>query len=292
MFQGSMVALVTPMQSDGSVDDGALSQLIEFHVKNSTDAIIAVGTTGESATLDEHEHCALVKRIVELTAGRVPIIAGSGANSTTEAISLTRCAKEAGADACLLVTPYYNKPTQEGLYLHHKAIAEAVDIPQILYNVPGRTAVDMLPETIARLAKISNIVGVKEATGDTTRITDIITRCGNDFDVYSGDDATALEAILLGAKGDISVTANLAPAEMHEMCKAALAGDRETAAAINENLIGLHENLFLEANPIPVKWALYEMGLIPKGIRLPLTVFSDACHETLRKAMHQAKVLP
>ncbi|MDH5259477.1 MAG: 4-hydroxy-tetrahydrodipicolinate synthase, partial [Gammaproteobacteria bacterium] len=192
MFQGSMVALVTPMQSDGTVDDNALSQLIEFHVKNSTDAIIAVGTTGESATLDEHEHCTLVKRIVELAAGRVPVIAGTGANSTTEAITLTTCAKDAGADACLLVTPYYNKPTQEGLYLHHKAIAEAVDIPQILYNVPGRTAVDMLPETIERLSKISNIVGVKEATGDISRITDIIARCGDDFDVYSGDDATAM----------------------------------------------------------------------------------------------------
>ena len=287
-----MVALVTPMQSDGSVDDNALSQLIEFHVKNGTDAIIAVGTTGESATLDEHEHCALVKRIVELAAGRVPIIAGTGANSTTEAITLTTCAKDAGADACLLVTPYYNKPTQEGLYLHHKTIAEAVDIPQILYNVPGRTAVDMLPETIERLAKISNIVGVKEATGDVSRITDIINRCGEDFDVYSGDDATAMEAILLGAKGDISVTANVAPAEMHEMCLAALNGDREKAASINENLMGLHENLFLEANPIPVKWALSEMGMMPTGIRLPLTVFSEQYHEILRSAMRQAKVLP
>ena len=291
MFQGSMVALVTPMQSDGSVDDAALAQLIEFHVKNGTDAIIAVGTTGESATLDEHEHCILVKRIVELVAGRVPVIAGTGANSTTEAITLTRCAKEAGADACLLVTPYYNKPTQEGLYLHHKEIAKAVDIPQILYNVPGRTAVDMLPETIERLSKISNIVGVKEATGDVTRITDIINRCGADFDVYSGDDATAMEAILLGANGDISVTANLVPAEMHEMCMAALNGEREKASAINESLLGLHEKLFLEANPIPVKWALFEMGLIPKGIRLPLTVFSDQYHETLRQAMRQANVL-
>lgn len=291
MFQGSMVALVTPMQSDGSVDDGALAQLIEFHVKNGTDAIIAVGTTGESATLNEHEHCTLVKRIVELAAGRVPIIAGTGANSTTEAITLTTCAKDAGADACLLVTPYYNKPTQEGLYLHHKAIAEAVDIPQILYNVPGRTAVDMLPETVERLSKIPNIIGIKEATGDISRITDIIARCDDDFEVYSGDDATAMEAILSGAKGDISVTANLAPAEMHEMCTAALKGEREKAASINENLMGLHENLFLEANPIPVKWALFEMGLIPAGIRLPMTVFSEQYHETLRQAMRQAKVL-
>jgi len=292
MFQGSMVALVTPMQSDGSVDGAALAQLIEFHVKNGTDAIIAVGTTGESATLDEHEHCQLVKQIVELVAGRVPVIAGTGANSTTEAITLTRCAKDAGADACLLVTPYYNKPTQEGLYLHHKAIAEAVDIPQILYNVPGRTAVDMLPETIERLSKVSNIIGVKEATGDVSRVTDIIARCGGDFDVYSGDDATAMEAILSGAKGDISVTANVAPAEMHEMCTAALKGDRDKAALINKNLMGLHENLFLEANPIPVKWALLEMGIIPAGIRLPLTVFSEQYHETLRQAMRQAKVLP
>ena len=290
MFQGSMVALVTPMQSDGSIDDDALAQLIEFHVKNGTDAIVAVGTTGESATLDEREHCSLVKRIVELAAGRVPIIAGTGANSTTEAITLTTCAKDAGADACLLVTPYYNKPTQEGLYLHYKAIAEAVDIPQILYNVPGRTAVDMLPETVERLAKISNIIGVKEATGDISRISDIIARCGDDFDVYSGDDATAMEAILAGAKGDISVTANLAPAEMHDMCTAALAGDSEKAAAINKNLMGLHENLFLEANPIPVKWALFEMGLIPAGIRLPMTVFSAQYHEKLRQAMRQAKV--
>lgn len=291
MFQGSMVALVTPMQSDGTVDDGALTQLIEFHVKNSTDAIIAVGTTGESATLNEQEHCALVKRIVELAAGRIPVIAGTGANSTVEAITLTRCAKEAGVDACLLVTPYYNKPTQEGLYLHYKAVAEAVDIPQILYNVPGRTAVDMLPETVERLSEITNIIGVKEATGDISRITDIISRCGKEFEVYSGDDATALDAILAGAKGDISVTANIAPAEMHEMCTAALNADVEKATAINKNLRGLHEKLFLESSPIPVKWALFEMGLIPAGIRLPLTVFSGQHHDTLRQAMRQAKIL-
>ena len=291
MFQGSMVALVTPMQPDGSIDDSALTQLIEFHVKNGTDAIIAVGTTGESATLDEHEHCTLVKRIVELAAGRVPVIAGTGANSTTEAIALTRCAKEAGADACLLVTPYYNKPTQEGLYLHHKAVAEAVDIPQILYNVPGRTAVDMLPETVERLAKLPNIIGIKEATGDVARITDIISRCGEDFDVYSGDDATAMEAILSGARGDISVTANVAPADMHAMCKAALEGDRATATEINNRLMGLHQSLFLESNPIPVKWALAEMGMMTDGIRLPLTVLSAPYHETLRQAMRQAGVL-
>ena len=291
MFQGSMVALVTPMQPDGSIDDSALTQLIEFHVKNGTDAIIAVGTTGESATLDEHEHCTLVKRIVELAAGRVPVIAGTGANSTTEAIALTRCAKEAGADACLLVTPYYNKPTQEGLYQHHKAVAEAVDIPQILYNVPGRTAVDMLPETVERLAKLPNIIGIKEATGDIARITDIISRCGEDFEVYSGDDATAMEAILSGARGDISVTANVAPADMHAMCKAALEGDRATASEINDRLMGLHQSLFLESNPIPVKWALSEMGMMADGIRLPLTILSAPYHETLRQAMRQAGVL-
>ncbi len=291
MFQGSMVALVTPMQPDGSVDDAALAQLIEFHVKNGTDAIIAVGTTGESATLDESEHCALVKQIVDLAAGRVPVIAGTGANSTTEAISLTRCAKQAGADACLLVTPYYNKPTQHGLYLHHKAVAEAVDIPQILYNVPGRTAVDMLPETVEKLAKLANIVGIKEATGDIERIKEIIQRCGEAFEVYSGDDATAMEAILAGARGDISVTANVAPAEMHEMCLAALQGDADKAAQINDRLMGLHQHLFLEANPIPVKWALYEMGMIADGIRLPLTVFSEHYHDTLRQAMRQAGVL-
>ena len=291
MFQGSMVALVTPMQPDGSVDDAALAQLIEFHVENGTDAIVAVGTTGESATLDEHEHCVLVKRIVELVAGRVPVIAGTGANSTVEAISLTRCAKDAGADACLLVSPYYNKPTQEGLFLHHKAIAEAVNIPQILYNVPGRTAVDMLPETVERCSKIPNIIGIKEATGDISRITEIISRCGQDFEVFSGDDATAMEAIFAGARGDISVTANLAPADMHVMCIAALNGEREKAQSLNEKLMGLHVNLFLEANPIPVKWALFEMGLIPSGIRLPMTVFSKQHHETLRLAMRQAKVL-
>lgn len=291
MFQGSMVALVTPMRADGSVDDEALAQLIEFHIKNSTDAIIAVGTTGESATLDENEHCALVKQIVDLAAGRIPVIAGTGANSTHEAITLTQCAKKAGADACLLVTPYYNKPTQEGLYQHHLKIAESVDIPQILYNVPGRTAVDMLPETVERLSTVSNIVGIKEATGDISRISEIISRCGEDFEVYSGDDATAMQAILAGAKGDISVTANLAPAEMHEMCTAALNGEKDKANEINERLMGLHQNLFLEANPIPVKWALFEMGMIPEGIRLPLTFFSSEYHETLRQAMRQANVI-
>jgi len=274
MFQGSMVALVTPMHDDGSLDLESLAKLVEFHIENQTDAIVAVGTTGESATLDEDEHCRVVKHVVELSRGRIPVIAGTGSNSTREAIALTRCAKQAGADACLLVTPYYNKPPQEGLYQHFKAVAEAVDIPQILYNVPGRTAVDMLPETVARLAEIPNIIGIKEATGDIERCRDIIDRCGTEFEVYSGDDGTAMELILAGARGDISVTANVAPRLMHEMCQAALAGNRDTASGINEQLLGLHQKLFLEANPIPVKWALYDMGLMPAGIRLPLTVLS------------------
>lgn len=291
MFHGSMVALVTPMFEDGSLDFESLDKLIEYHIENKTDAIIAVGTTGESATLDEEEHCATIKRAVQTSAGRIPIIAGTGSNSTREAIQLTQCAMEAGADACLLVTPYYNKPTQEGLYLHYREIAKAVAIPQILYNVPGRTACDMLPETIARLAEIPNIIGVKEATGDLGRAELIIELCGDKLDVYSGDDATAMDLILMGGKGDISVTANVAPLAMHNMCKAALEGDLETAAAINEPLLALHENLFLEANPIPVKWALYEMGLIKAGIRLPMTLFSETHHEALRQALKQANLL-
>ena len=290
MFSGSMVALVTPMHKDGSVDQESLARLVEFHVENGTDAIVAVGTTGESATLNEQEHCQTIKQIVELANNRVPVIAGTGANSTSEAIELTKCAMDAGADACLLVTPYYNKPTQEGLYQHFKTIAENVAIPQILYNVPGRTAVDMLPETVARLADIANIVGIKEATGDLQRGKQIMDECGDKLDVYSGDDATAMELILMGAKGDISVTANVAPKLMHEMCAAALAGDRETARRINERLIPLHQKLFVESNPIPVKWALYDMGLIPEGIRLPLTVLDAKYHEVIRDAVKQASL--
>jgi len=291
MFHGSRVALVTPMQADGVVDDDALDRLVDFHVENGTDAIIAVGTTGESATLDEKEHCDVIRRVVDRAAGRIPVIAGTGANSTREAIDLTRCAMGAGADACLLVTPYYNKPTQEGLYLHFRAVADAVSIPQILYNVPGRTAVDMLPETVARLADISNIVGIKEATGDLARGREILERCGDKLDLYSGDDATAMELILAGAKGDISVTANVAPRDMHEMCAAALRGDRLEAERINNQLMPLHQNLFLEANPIPVKRALVEMGLISEGIRLPLTPLAESCRAPLREAMRQAGVL-
>jgi len=291
MFHGSMVALVTPMQLDGTLDEAGLLALVEWHIEQGTDAIVAVGTTGESATLDHKEHCHVIRIVVEKAAGRIPVIAGTGANSTTEAIDLTRCAMEAGADACLLVTPYYNKPTQEGLYLHYKAVAEAVPVPQILYNVPGRTACDMLPETVARLADIPNIVGIKEATGSVERAREILEACGDKIDLYSGDDATALDCILAGGKGDISVTANIAPKAMHEMCAAALAGDGARAREINAPLEGLHSNLFLEANPIPVKWALMEMNMIDRGIRLPMTILSDQYHEPLRQAMRDAGVL-
>ncbi|MFZ5594072.1 MAG: 4-hydroxy-tetrahydrodipicolinate synthase [Pseudomonadota bacterium] len=291
MFYGSMVALVTPMHEDGALDHESLARLIEFHVDNGTDAIVAVGTTGESATLDMEEHCGVLREVVELVRNRIPVIAGTGANSTKEAIELTRGAMEAGADAALLVTPYYNKPTQEGLYLHYKAIAEAVPIPQILYNVPGRTACDMLPETVERLSVISNIVGIKEATGNLERGREILERCGDRLDLYSGDDATAVDLILMGAKGDISVTANVAPRAMHEMCAAALRGDREQAHAINRRLMPLHQTLFVESNPIPVKWALHELGLIPSGIRLPLTPLSPRHHAAVRQAMQEAGVL-
>ena len=291
MFQGSMVALVTPMREDGAIDEGGMQRLIDFHVDNHSDALIAVGTTGESATLNEAEHCHLLHRTVEMAAGRIPVIAGTGANSTREAIDLTRCAMDAGVDACLLVTPYYNKPTQEGLYQHYRAVAEAVPVPQILYNVPGRTAVDMLPETVERLAPIDNIIGIKEATGDMARARQLIACCGEWLDIYSGDDATAMELMLLGGKGNISVTANVAPQAMHDMCAAALAGDRAAASAINAPLEGLHERLFVESNPIPVKWALSEMGLIPAGIRLPLTPLASEYHETVRQALRQAGII-
>jgi len=290
MFQGSMVALVTPMHADGSLDKGALRRLVDFQIENGTTAIVSVGTTGESPTLDMDEHCQVIRLTVEYAAGRVPVIAGTGANSTTEAIELTACARQYGAAACLLVTPYYNKPTQEGLFLHHKAIAEAVDIPQILYNVPGRTACDMLAATVARLAKVPNIVGIKEATGNLDRAREILQQVPKNFELYSGDDATARECILLGGKGVISVTANVAPRAMQDMCTAALKGDAQAARAIDDRLMGLHKNLFVEANPIPVKWALEQMGLIEGGIRLPLTRLSPACHETVRQAMRAAGI--
>ncbi|NOY61934.1 MAG: 4-hydroxy-tetrahydrodipicolinate synthase [Gammaproteobacteria bacterium] len=291
MFHGSMVALATPMRADGSLDDESLSQLVEFHIEKGTDAIVAVGTTGESATLDMKEHCAVIRRVVDQVKGRIPVIAGTGANSTKEAVELTEGAMTAGVDACLLVTPYYNKPSQEGLFQHHKRVADSVPIPQILYNVPGRTACDMLPQTVERLAQVSNIVGIKEATGDIGRAREIISRCGDSMDVYSGDDLTTLQLIEVGAKGAISVTANVAPAAMHEMCRLALNGDIAAARAINERLIALHQALFLESNPIPVKWALSTMGLIPDGIRLPLTTLAAEHHEALRQALKQADLL-
>lgn len=286
-----MVALVTPMFADGSVDFDSLSKLVEMHIENGTAAIVSMGTTGESATLDMDEHCEVIRRTVEMAAGRIPVIGGTGSNSTTEAIELTRCAQQGGADACLLVAPYYNKPTQQGLYLHHKLIAESVDIPQILYNVPGRTVCDMLPETVARLAEIPNIVGIKEATGSLERMREILSRVPDDFDLYSGDDETGVEFMLQGGHGVISVTNNVAPKAMAAVCEAALAGDREKAVELNRPLEGLHRNLFLEANPIPVKWALNAMGLIPEGIRLPLTPLSKEFHEPLRNALRDAGVL-
>jgi len=290
MFRGSMVAVVTPMQADGALDFAALAQLVEFHIENGTDALIAVGTTGESATLDFEEHIAVVSKVVELVRRRIPVIAGTGANSTREALHLTQRAMAAGADACLLVTPYYNKPTQEGLYRHYKLIADSVPIPQILYNVPGRTACDMQPETVERLADTPNIVGIKEAS-TLERIQELVRRCGDRLDVYSGDDGIAAEAILSGAKGNISVTANVAPRLMHEMCAAALAGDRARTEAINQQVAGLHKALFLESNPIPVKWAVSQLGLIPPGIRLPLTLLSEQFQPAVRAAMQQAGVL-
>ncbi|MCF7965907.1 MAG: 4-hydroxy-tetrahydrodipicolinate synthase [Methylobacter tundripaludum] len=291
MIQGSIVALVTPMDERGAVDKESLKKLVEFHIAEGTDALVAVGTTGESATLDEHEHCDVIKSIVDYASGRIPVIAGTGANATTEAINLTRLAKEAGADACLIVTPYYNKPTQEGLYLHYKAIADAVDIPQILYNVPGRTACDMLPETVGRLSHIKNIVGVKEATGDLSRVKAIRDLTGDDFAIYTGDDATSREFCLLGGNGSITVTGNVAPKLVHEMIMAAIDGDNETALAIDKKLMSLHKNLFIQSNPIPVKWAVAEMGLMGKGIRLPLTWLTEDCFDAVRDAMRQAEVV-
>jgi 4-hydroxy-tetrahydrodipicolinate synthase len=288
MFQGSMVAVVTPMNEDDSVDEASLRRLVDFHVDNKTNGIIAVGTTGESATLKHDEHCEVIRIVVEQAAGRIPVIAGTGSNSTTEAIDYTRCAAKVGADACLLVTPYYNKPTQEGLYQHYKKVAEAVPIPQLLYNVPGRTACDMQPATVKRLAEIDNIIGIKEAVGDVTRMRELVALANDNFAIYSGDDATAMELLLLGGKGAISVTANVAPKAMHEMCQLALAGDRKGAEAINQRLMGLHQKLFVEANPIPVKWAVHTLGLIPPGIRLPLTPLSENYHDVVKQAMQQA----
>ncbi|MDT8283446.1 MAG: 4-hydroxy-tetrahydrodipicolinate synthase [Gammaproteobacteria bacterium] len=291
-FGGSMVALVTPMQADGSVDFQSLAKLVEFHIENNTSAIVTVGTTGESATLDMNEHCEVIARTVEMVGGRIPVIAGTGANSTWEAIELTHCAQQGGADACLLVAPYYNKPPQQGLYLHYKKVAESIDIPQILYNVPGRTAVDILPETVKRLAEIDNIIGIKDATGDLNRLAELQAVLGDaEFDLYGGDDATGTEFMLRGGDGVISVTNNVAPKAMAAMCSAALDGDRELAESLNQPLTGLHSRLFIQSSPIPVKWALAEMKLILPYIRLPLVELAEQYHQLLREAMQQAGVL-
>lgn len=289
MTRGSIVAMATPMLADGEVDDEGLKRLVDFHVEHGTDAIVAVGTTGESATLDEDEHCEVIRKVVEAAGKRVPVIGGTGGNATTEALRLTRGAVAAGVDACLLVTPYYNKPTQEGLYQHFKLVAESVPIPQILYNVPSRTACDMLPDTVERLSHIDNIVGIKEATGDIDRIHDLVGRCGDDFSIYSGEDWLSMETILAGGAGVISVTANVAPAAMHDMCECALARDREGAECIDARLQPLHKALFLESNPIPVKWALQDMGLIGSGIRLPLTPLSEQHYDAVREARRNAQ---
>ena len=290
MFQGSMVALATPMTPSGDVDKPALEALVGFHLDNKTDAIVAMGTTGESATFSHKEHREVVKMIISLVAGKIPVIAGAGSNSTSEALELTQAAKADGADAVLLVTPYYNKPPQEGLYQHHKLIAEQVDIPQILYNVPGRTSVDMLPETVERLSLLENIIGIKEATGDLERAKDILNRCSSDFDLITGDDATAMEFILLGGKGDISVTANVAPALMHQMCMAALAGDRVLAEQLNSKVALLNSHLFVEANPIPVKWLLHKMGYGSNAMRLPLVPLAVEYHSDVKLAALAADI--
>lgn len=291
MLTGSLVAIVTPMHDDGSLDLASLKNLIDFHVAAGTDGIVIVGTTGESPTVDVEEHCLLIKTTVEHVAKRIPVIAGTGANSTKEAIALTQKAKELGADACLLVAPYYNKPTQEGLYQHFAAVAQAVDIPQIIYNVPGRTGCDIQNDTALRLAQLSNIVGIKDATGGIERGTDLLLRAPKDFAIYSGDDATGMALMLLGGHGVISVTANVAPAAMHELCVEAMAGHVKEACAINARLFALHQKLFVEANPIPAKWVLQQMGMIKTGIRLPLVNLSTQYHAVLTAAMKQAGIL-
>ena len=290
MLQGSIVAIVTPMHADGSLDIPGMCKLIDWHIAEGTDGIVIVGTTGESATVSVDEHCALIKLAVEHTHGRIPVIAGTGGNSTAEAIRLTEYAKEVGADAVLLVVPYYNRPTQEGMYRHFKAIAEAVELPIILYNVPGRTVADMSNETIVRLAQIPNIVGVKDATGNIGRGIELLRLVPPSFAVYSGDDPTAMALMFCGGHGNISVTANVAPRAMHELCVAAMKGDIATAIAVNNRLLPLHQKLFVEPNPVPVKWALAEMGMMPAGIRLPLVALADEYHDTVRGALREAGV--
>ena len=291
MLTGSMVAMVTPMNEDGSVDWPALERLVDHHLEQGTDAIVSVGTTGESATLDHDEHGEVIAKTVQAVNGRIPVIGGTGANSTAEAISLTRRAAAAGVDACLLVVPYYNKPPQEGLYQHFKAVAEAVAIPQILYNVPGRTALDMHNDTTLRLTAIDNIVGIKDATNDLDRGRDLIARCPGDFAIYSGEDGTACQLMLAGGKGTISVTANAAPELMHQMCTAAVAGDTDEALALNERLSDLHVAMFLESNPIPAKWAVQQQGYIGGGIRLPLGAIVSPAPAAVRAAMVKVGVL-
>ena len=290
MLKGSMVALITPMLGDGAIDYPALRKLVDFHARSGTDGIVSVGTTGESATLTIDEQLEVIARTVDFADGRLPVIAGTGGNSTAEAVELTSGAAALGAHACLLVVPYYNKPTQHGLYRHFRHIAEAVDIPQILYNVPSRTALDMLNDTVVELAAIPNIVGIKDATSDIPRVADFKRRCGPDFAVYSGNDDTALELVRAGGHGCISVTANVAPKQMHDMLMAAIQGDMDTATKINQRLEPLHAALFLESNPIPAKWAVHEMGYVEQGIRLPLTVFSGQYHDRLHQAMALAGV--
>jgi len=290
MLKGSLVAIVTPMLEDGSLDLERLRSLIDFHIREGSNGIVVVGTTGESPTVDFEEHCLLIRATIEHAAGRIAVIAGTGANSTREAIELAAYAKAAGADMSLSVVPYYNKPTQEGLYRHFRAIAEAVELPQILYNVPGRTVADMQNDTVLRLAQVPNIVGLKDATANMERGAEMLRRAPKSFAIYSGDDGTALPLMMLGAHGVISVTANAAPRLMQEMCAAVFAGDLTRARALNNKLLGLHRHLFVEANPIPVKWVLQQMGLIEGGIRLPLTPLSSSFHDLLRGAMEQADI--
>ncbi|PHV08595.1 4-hydroxy-tetrahydrodipicolinate synthase [Janthinobacterium sp. BJB412] len=292
MIKGSIVAIVTPMHADGSLDYPGLQKLVDWHIAEGTDSIVIVGTTGESATVSVEEHCALIKATVGYAKGRIPIIAGTGGNATEEAIKLTRYAKEAGADAALSVVPYYNRPTQEGMYQHFKAIAEAVDLPIILYNVPGRTVADMSNETVLRLSAIPGIVGIKDATGNIGRGYELLRMVPKSFAVYSGDDPSALALMLAGGQGNISVTANVAPRAMHEMCKAAMAGDIARAVEINNKVFPLHQKLFIEPNPVPVKWALAEMGMMPAGLRLPLVPLAAECHDAVRAALREAGVMP
>lgn len=291
MLTGSLVAIVTPMSEDGGLDLVSLRNLIDWHINQKSDGIVIVGTTGESPTVSFSEHCTLVKTAVEHADGRIPIIAGTGANSTSEAIELTQCALAAGANYGLSVAPYYNKPGQEGLYRHFRTIAEAVDLPLILYNVPGRTVSDIGNDTALRLAEIDGIVGIKDATGNMERATELVLRAPPDFALYTGDDASALAFMLLGGHGVISVTANIAPLAVHELCTAAFAGNIQKGRDINRRLFALNQNLFVEANPIPVKWALAEMGKITHGIRLPLTELAAEYHDILRAAMRQAEAI-